>query len=193
MTTAGIIRELPHRSERSLKRIAVFARRMLEERSTERQLEQGCVIHAAIRTRTRWYCDYCKKGFWTRIGAEKHNRACTLNLLRICGSCLTKQLHQQPLTTLRAVLSQTKLDHGVAELRELTQGCPACMYAALRQSNVSWHGHFDFKAEREEFRKLREVEWALDGENSFEHDILRKEQFKNAMETAINIRRGKAA
>ena len=85
------------------------------------------------------------------------------------------------------------LDRGVAELRELTQGCHACMYAALRQSNVSWHGHFDFKAEREKFRKLREVEWALDSENSFEHDILRKKQFEDAMETAIKIRRGKAA
>jgi hypothetical protein len=149
MTTAELLRNLPHRSERSLQRIALLASRMLAERRTKRQLEQGCRIHAAMRIRTRLYCDYCEKGFWTRSSAEKHNHSCTLNPLRICGFCINYRIDQKPLTTLRAVLSQTKLDRGVAELRELAKGCPACMYAALRQSDVSWLGHFEFKAERE--------------------------------------------
>jgi hypothetical protein len=193
MTTAELLRNLPHRSERSLQRIALLASRMLAERRTKRQLEQGCRIHAAMRIRTRWYCDYCEKGFWTRSSAEKHNHSCTLNPLRICGFCINCRIDQKPLTTLRAVLSQTKLDRGVAELRELAKGCPACMYAALRQSDVSWLGHFEFKAEREEFRKLQKVECALDGETSFEHHILRKKHFEQAMEAAIKLRRGKAA
>jgi hypothetical protein len=202
ITTTGLIRELPHRSVRSLVRIAALAERMIAERRAKRettwQLQEQdwrihAVVHARPRQRIRWYCDFCQKGFWTRPEAEKHNRRCTLNPLRICGFCIASELPQQPLTTLMTVLSQGKLDHGVSELRDLAGSCPACMYAALRQSSVTWNGLFNFKAERAKFLQMQEVVQLLDCESSCDDHILRKERFKHAMEAAIKRGKGKAA
>jgi len=200
ITTAELIRELPHRSEKSLARIATLVEHMIAERRTKQKTtriqEQGYRIHATMHTkrrRTCWYCDFCQKGFWTRPGAEKHNHGCTLNPLRICGFCIASELPQESLTALMTVLSQQKPDHGVSELRELARGCPACMYATLRQSSVTWNGHFNFKAERERFLQIQEVGQHLDDETSLDHHILRKKRFEDAMEAAIKSGMGKAA
>jgi hypothetical protein len=194
ITTAELLRSLPHRSVRSLRHIAILAERLVAERRTEWRKDAGVAIHAEPRKRqTCWTCDFCQKGFWFRSRAEKHTHGCTRNPSRICGFCIAGKLSQQPLTTLMAVLSQGKSDHGISELRELAQGCPACMYAALRQSSLAWNGHFNFKAEREKFLRVQEVSHHLDGETSFDHHILRKKCFEVALETVIEKARGKKA
>lgn len=125
-------------------------------------------------TRTRYYCDFCEasgrlKGFWTRPSITKHERGCTANPNRICGLCVTlAESHgiesaQKPIAALVGCLSLGKGDFGMKELRELAGDCPACILAAIRQSelqksNPSEEGwapgldfNFDFKSELQAF------------------------------------------
>lgn len=122
-------------------------------------------------TRTRHYCDFCeaegrKKGFWSRPSIEKHERGCTANPNRICGICEQGDLRQRPIAELIACISTDKPDCGMADLRKLSDGCPACILAGLRQSNIQkpprvngmvpadWEGplvEFNFREELDAF------------------------------------------
>ena len=125
-------------------------------------------------TRTRYYCDFCEaagllKGFWRKDKATKHERGCTANPNRICGLCesAVPKLEQKPIAQLVACLGFDKDEYGMKELRELCENCPACILAAIRQSEIQKHNNeckrgdgefmewidlgFDFKAEYEAF------------------------------------------
>lgn len=80
----------------------------------------------------------------------RHETGCTANPGRACGVCRLAGLTPQPLATLIEFCSKRAnwdighdeqpyggLDKaGIEELRKLADGCPVCMFAALRQSNV---------------------------------------------------------
>lgn len=126
-------------------------------------------------TRTRYYCDFCEasgllKGFWTKPRAVKHERGCTANPNRVCGLCESAipPKQQKPIAELVACLGLDKDEYGMKELRELCDNCPACILAAIRQSEIQrynseqkrgdedfidWGIHlaFDFKAEYQAF------------------------------------------
>lgn len=115
--------------------------------------------------RWRYYCDFCKKVSGLRGAMEKHEKGCTLNPKRECGICGFLCTGGTPLTDLLALLPDPKgfVIHHPAEpgefgydaydtpddealrdavhavlpkLRELTEDCPACILAALRQRGV---------------------------------------------------------
>lgn len=98
----------------------------------------------------RYWCDHCRKGGCQRAAMAKHERGCTLNPARECGMCKAGRRHGQPLATLCAVarnnaeelrsLDDTTPcatpDEVVARLFDYAEGCPACVFAALRQAGV---------------------------------------------------------
>jgi hypothetical protein len=63
------------------------------------------------------------------------------------------------MSELLACISTAKEDYGLAELREVAEGCPACILAAIRQSGIqkpdgegdSPSVNFNFKSELAEF------------------------------------------
>jgi hypothetical protein len=83
--------------------------------------------------RWRYYCDFCKKSGQRGYHMQNHERGCTLNPARICGMCSVAQLHQQPMVSLIAAVGDGSAE-GMAALRELSENCPACILAAIRQS-----------------------------------------------------------
>lgn len=107
------------------------------------------------RMRRRYYCDFCKKSGGARYSIEKHERGCTANPNRTCG------LHRigydeppVPLTTLLEIVkgaTDEDIDSRIPALREASglwsEGCPACILAALRQAAPGIYSGFDFKAE----------------------------------------------
>lgn len=123
---------------------------------------------------TRHYCDYCKKSMAFRNHMEKHEKHCTKNPNRECGLCERIGESPRPIAELIAVVP--KLENfkreafllndypdydayekatleALQELRKLTNNCPACILAALRQSgNTALSDRvFDFKAESLKF------------------------------------------
>lgn len=113
----------------------------------------------------RYYCDHCKKSGCSASHLAKHERGCTANPNRACGVCAKIELSSRPLPELIAFV-RAKATHGesiegdphgsslwvandaVKQLREMADNCPACMLAALRQSNAfAGSQDFNFKAE----------------------------------------------
>lgn len=125
-----------------------------------------------VRKVNRYYCEFCKKANCSRPSIERHERGCTLNPNRQCGMCDMVDSVQRPIAELIALLpdsapinqpvNQDNASYWDAErafvealkaampgLREATNGCPACIMAALRQAKipVPMADGFDWTAE----------------------------------------------
>lgn len=76
---------------------------------------------------------------------EQHENSCTLNPDRECKFCLSLEIVQQPLKRLIAALGIDAKDGDTEKirkerlnrLREVADGCPACMLATIRQADKS--------------------------------------------------------
>lgn len=117
---------------------------------------------------TRYYCDHCSKGGLKKPSILLHEQGCTRNPDRVCYLC--GQSHDyKALCVEAAARSSARDDHepmpdartinGLQELNQLSDmvdGCPACLLAVLRQSNVMAFEHFDYKkAINEWYREQR--------------------------------------
>jgi hypothetical protein len=94
------------------------------------------------KLRWRYYCDYCKASRGTRQSMEHHEERCTMNPNRKCGLCGIRDGGSGYLNECLDVLNLylelagtgEDLPRSVADkLREVSDGCPVCIYAALRQ------------------------------------------------------------
>lgn len=95
----------------------------------------------------RYYCDHCNKGGCGKAAMIKHEGSCCHSPVRVCRMCWHGELCQQPMPDLLAALEEG----GVEKLREVADGCPACMLAAVIQfpkdpGEGPWFD-FDFKKE----------------------------------------------
>jgi hypothetical protein len=115
--------------------------------------------------RWRYYCDFCKKAGGSAGHMARHEKGCTANPFRICGICKHAETIPEPLPKLIEFVKLhcepvNDLPEGVdpystigkeelQALRQLADGCPACMFAALRQAKTftDQTAQFDFKAE----------------------------------------------
>jgi hypothetical protein len=112
--------------------------------------------------RWRYYCGFCKKSGGSRIAMENHERGCTANADRQCGLCRHAEKLSAPLPQMIQFCRENVtdlqeayngLDYGTiskdvtAKLRELADGCPVCMFAAMRQAHVYPAEPFDLKTE----------------------------------------------
>ena len=122
----------------------------------------------------RYYCDYCKKAGCSGWHMKNHELHCTMNPNRDCRVCDLIGAAQVPISDLIAVLPDPTLllqydtgpdgedqgqhwedwgvDAAIEKLREMTEHCPACIMAALRQAGipVPLASTFRFKKEMED-------------------------------------------
>lgn len=88
---------------------------------------------------------------------EKHELRCTGNPNRVCGMCRMAGLTQKPVSVLAILVESDEQgepcsEYDLGKLREGTQGCPACMLAALRKADVMSES-FSWKTESNEWLK----------------------------------------
>ncbi len=101
--------------------------------------------------RWRYYCDFCKKAGQAGGHIKAHESACTLNPDRVCKMCVKMGHEATPaIETLLAVLPsppdvmdwdaeeafKVLVEAAMPKLRELTDNCPVCIMAALRQKKI---------------------------------------------------------
>ena len=100
----------------------------------------------------RYYCEYCKKANCSASSISRHEKACTLNPNRICRMCGIFDLEQTKMADLLTILPKpvtTKDEYGfitlinikeieaaMPKLKEITEDCPACILATLRQMEI---------------------------------------------------------
>jgi hypothetical protein len=133
--------------------------------------------------RWRYYCDFCKKAGNSGGHMKRHEDSCTLNPARKCRMCAVIKADQADMALMLALLPDPKpfesvIHHDADEwvgaydqncfdsegfnaamvpalkaLRDLTNACPACILAALRQKGIPVPAveGFDFKYELKEF------------------------------------------
>lgn len=105
--------------------------------------------------RWRYYCDHCKKAGNSGFHIARHERGCTNNPQRECR--LHGFITGQPAPSMEKLLAAVEHDAKLTKLRAVAHNCPACILAALRQSNVMmvdgegmpFFPEFDFKKERD--------------------------------------------
>ncbi len=120
--------------------------------------------------RWRYYCDFCKKVGSQGPPMERHEKNCTMNPDRGCGMCdRLDNSFPEPIEVLMAPLKELEVLRAelprfselreetkvaIEKLREKAGGCPACMLAAIRQSQTPFiQGLFVYKEEVESFWK----------------------------------------
>lgn len=133
-----------------------------------------------VKKVNRYYCDFCKKSGCSSGHLKRHERGCTLNPKRECGMCREAGESQKPMEKLLSVFplnldvpvnefggfyvddaTKKQLDKVLEDLREQTENCPHCIFAAIRQSKIRpFLFQFDFKKENrdrwDEINKSRE-------------------------------------
>ena len=81
---------------------------------------------------------------------EKHEKGCTNNPDRDCGMCGVGGTSQEPMDALVACINPNDKEGTLDRLDEITEGCQACILAALRRwqaqnpESLVWF-NFDFK------------------------------------------------
>jgi hypothetical protein len=72
----------------------------------------------------RYKCDHCGKVMYSSQWMKRHEEGCTANPARTCRMPIHEgEQGQQPIETLK-------------ELREISDECPACILAAIRQTGI---------------------------------------------------------
>jgi len=126
----------------------------------------------------RYFCDFCKKANLRVNAMVKHEKHCTLNPNRECRVCtLINGGHGHDISELTAILPDptfyldnvrqfyggdknernlmNEIQEAMPKLIEATDGCPACIMAALRQKKIPVHmADFDFKEQMKEVFKI---------------------------------------
>lgn len=120
-----------------------------------------------------YYCDHCRKHGLSRAAMERHERACTMNPDRVCRWSIDEAEGHAEFDLRdvaeelfrRAPLDQDDLAWLRSTVTTADEGCPACMLAALRQSEVEYHVDpqgcrlFDYDAEVARFRDAEREHW----------------------------------
>lgn len=84
----------------------------------------------------RYECDFCSKRGLSSGHMSTHEKRCTANPNRVCRMHLNYEHPQVPTLDLIACLRSSEADHGLAKLRQLSDNCPMCILAAIRQSGI---------------------------------------------------------
>lgn len=122
-----------------------------------------------VKKVNRYSCDFCKKKTLTAHSMRNHEEHCTKNPNRKCGMCAYVGESQPDLKELIAIVPDYHkypddfLDELIAAvakalpaLREAANNCPACIMAAIRQSNIPLPIVTDFDFEKESKEMLAE-------------------------------------
>jgi len=108
----------------------------------------------------QYYCDYCKKNGGSRHHMERHEKACTANPKRVCRVCGQKGISDDVrkflsgVDVLKTYEDSAYRDQVLSDFREVTEYCPACMLAAVRQIPGA-AVEFDYQEEHKSYWKER--------------------------------------
>lgn len=86
-----------------------------------------------VKLRKRYFCDYCGKSTGHSASTRTHEAGCYLNPNRTCSHCEAEKFRAPPLSLLIGWLLEAKVE-GMEMLRQMSGNCPACMLAAIKQS-----------------------------------------------------------
>ena len=90
------------------------------------------------RKQTRYFCDFCPKSGVRRPSMEKHEKGCTANPNRVCGLCAyTARVLGTTTGQATSLQLEGAAHQGIAKLREVAGGCPACMLVGIRRAKKS--------------------------------------------------------
>lgn len=98
----------------------------------------------------QYRCNFCGKKRYREHAMKIHEAGCTMNPDRVCRMHKFCEDSQKPMQEMIEAISISNHEEGFKKLRELVDGCPVCILAALRQSK-SYEFDFDFKKECTEF------------------------------------------
>ena len=117
---------------------------------------------------TQYKCDYCKKKGLSASHMSRHEKHCTMNPDRYCRMCDLLGHEQANIKDMLSILPDPKLfeddsvewnnvlpeqtEIAMPKLRDITNNCPMCIMAALRQKGIPvlMINSFDYKKEVEE-------------------------------------------
>lgn len=116
----------------------------------------------------RYKCDFCGRVMYSPQWMRHHEIGCTANKDRVCRMPIHEEdVERKTVVDLAALLSRwEKNDHGMQELRDACENCPACILAAIRCSGIQKYDpdeegencgpdlKFAFKLELEEMWKI---------------------------------------
>jgi hypothetical protein len=88
----------------------------------------------------RYWCEHCKRAGQQARHIAAHEIGCTKNPARVCRmhEMMTgEKVQEVPLAVLKCLILALAPDWKavIAALREEARGCPACIFAAIRQTN----------------------------------------------------------
>lgn len=93
---------------------------------------------------TRYYCDHCRKGMLKRPAMARHEAGCISNPDRTCGLCKQKPDIQGLIAYHKLIgRKESFTREEMAELQTKLGGCPCCLLAVMKQSNVFPDVHDD--------------------------------------------------
>ncbi|HEY0916520.1 MAG TPA: hypothetical protein VGE22_16725 [Solimonas sp.] len=81
--------------------------------------------------RTLYYCDHCGRRSFFRNSMEKHEAGCTLNPARVCR--MHRFMDGATAPSMEALIAALTAG-GFDGLVKASDGCPACILAAIRQA-----------------------------------------------------------
>ena len=124
----------------------------------------------------RYYCDFCKKSGCNAAAMKKHEKHCTMNPNRYCRMCDNLGENQNCIVDLISVLPKPeevpnnvgfnqevtdRKEKAIDDLRDATNGCPICMFSALRQAGLNpfeMGFHLDQEL-RESWNQINDERW----------------------------------
>ena len=126
----------------------------------------------------RYKCDFCGKHSLSASGMNLHEKHCTMNPNRECRMHKHCDAAPKPLSDLIAIFNQcprienANMEPGsvmqfhvedVGPLIDAADGCPACIFAAIRQSGFTGWVVWDFKDAVKKF-------WAMVNEDRAQYE-----------------------
>jgi len=99
---------------------------------------------------------------------ERHEKTCVYNPNRVCEMCVYGDLTQQPMEKLINAANEDARKYNIRDgpfdelefknLRDVSEGCPACILAVFLQDKTDAYFEFDYKSEAKQFLKRHEPE-----------------------------------
>lgn len=87
-----------------------------------------------VRRATRYHCDHCNRGYWTKRSAQIHERTCFFAAVRDCPTCEKVQIVKEDLDLVPQDEHETDSWPGwVNRVSVNRDGCPKCILAAITQ------------------------------------------------------------
>ena len=148
-----------------------------------------------VKTKTVYYCDFCKKHYLLRPSMESHEKHCTKNPNRICRMCERTDINTiipkyrievpeewwkkdtigsgrfLPGEKYDRIRKETK--ERIEQLRDEVEGCPNCMFTVIRCNGYELpvDAQFDYQEELKKWWEIKNEEAREKEEEDLRNEI----------------------